>query len=64
MARSGATTAGLGCRTMSLTRADGERQMFVAVNLMRWNTLDLSGKSRHHPIDALIPAPGGSSRWS
>ena len=32
-------------------RADGKRQMSVAVNLMRWNKLDVSGKPQQHPID-------------
>jgi len=40
-----------GAGTMSLTRADGKRQMSVAVNLMRWNKPDSSGKPQHHPID-------------
>ncbi|GAA3309967.1 serine hydrolase domain-containing protein [Streptomyces cinereospinus] len=40
-----------GAGTMSLTRADGRRQMSVAVNLMRWNELDSAGVPRHHPVD-------------
>ncbi|MCJ1676388.1 beta-lactamase family protein [Streptomyces sp. APSN-46.1] len=40
-----------GAGTMSLTRADGRRQMSVAINLQRWNTPDSSGKPQHHPID-------------
>lgn len=40
-----------GAGTMSLTRADGKRQMSVAVNLQRWNKPDSSGKPQHHPID-------------
>lgn len=36
---------------ISMTRADGTRQMSVAVNLQRWNTLDASGKPQRHPID-------------
>ncbi|WP_455361845.1 serine hydrolase domain-containing protein [Streptomyces sp. SYSU K21746] len=40
-----------GAGTMSLTRADGRRQMSVAVNLQRWNEPDSSGKPQHHPID-------------
>ncbi|MFF6998987.1 serine hydrolase domain-containing protein [Streptomyces sp. NPDC008313] len=36
---------------LSMTRADGKRQMSVAVNLQRWNTLDPSGRPRPHPID-------------
>jgi CubicO group peptidase (beta-lactamase class C family) len=45
-----------GAGAMSVTRADGKRQMSVAVNLMRWNNLDVSGKPRHHPIDDALPA--------
>jgi D-alanyl-D-alanine carboxypeptidase len=40
-----------GAGAISMTRADGKRQMSVAVNLMRWNKLDVSGKPRQHPID-------------
>ncbi|MGW0751382.1 serine hydrolase domain-containing protein [Streptomyces sp. NPDC002587] len=40
-----------GAGTMSLTRADGKRQMSVAVNLQRWNEPDSSGRPQHHPID-------------
>jgi len=40
-----------GARALSLARADGERQMSIAMNLERWNELDSSGKPRHHPID-------------
>jgi D-alanyl-D-alanine carboxypeptidase len=40
-----------GAGAMSMTRADGKRQMSVAVNLMRWNKLDPSGRPQHHPID-------------
>jgi D-alanyl-D-alanine carboxypeptidase len=36
---------------MSMTRADGKRQMSIAVNLQRWNRLDSSGKPQPHPID-------------
>jgi D-alanyl-D-alanine carboxypeptidase len=45
-----------GAGAMSMTRADGKRQMSVAVNLMRWNNLDVSGKPRHHPIDDALAA--------
>jgi D-alanyl-D-alanine carboxypeptidase len=38
-----------GAGAMSMTRADGKRRMSVAVNLMRWNKLDFSGKPQHHP---------------
>ncbi|GAA4892114.1 hypothetical protein GCM10023237_07740 [Streptomyces coeruleoprunus] len=34
-----------------MIRADGKRQMSVAVNLQRWNRLDSSGKPQPHPID-------------
>ncbi|MFG2985901.1 serine hydrolase domain-containing protein [Streptomyces sp. NPDC048258] len=40
-----------GAGTISLTRADGKRQMSVAVNLQRWNKPDSSGKPQHHAID-------------
>lgn len=40
-----------GAGAMSMTRADSQRQMSVAVNLMRWNKLDVSGQPQPHPID-------------
>lgn len=40
----------------SCRRADGKRQMSVAVNLMRWNKLDSLGKPQHHPIDDALAA--------
>ncbi|MFD9327935.1 serine hydrolase domain-containing protein [Streptomyces sp. NPDC060065] len=40
-----------GALTMSWTRADGKRQMSVAMNLARWNKLDASGIPQHHSID-------------
>ncbi|MEU6299434.1 serine hydrolase domain-containing protein [Streptomyces erythrochromogenes] len=40
-----------GARTMSLTRADGKRQMSVGINLERWNRPDSSGQPQPHPID-------------
>ncbi|MFD0360500.1 serine hydrolase domain-containing protein [Nocardia sp. GCM10030253] len=40
-----------GAETMSLTRDDGKRQMSVAMNLVRWNKMDPSGKPQPHPID-------------
>ncbi|MFI8763703.1 serine hydrolase domain-containing protein [Streptomyces sp. NPDC053792] len=43
-----------GAGTMSLTRADGKRQMSVAINLIRWNKPDASGKPQPHPIDGAI----------
>ncbi|MEW1889090.1 MULTISPECIES: serine hydrolase domain-containing protein [unclassified Streptomyces] len=42
--------------TLAMTRADGERQLAVAVNLQRWNTLDASGRPQPHPIDAALEA--------
>ncbi len=44
-----------GAGAISMTRADGKRQMSVAVNLIRWNTLDSSGKLQHHSIDDALP---------
>lgn len=43
-----------GAGAISMTRADGRRQMSVAVNLMRWNKLDATGKPQPHPIDAAL----------
>jgi D-alanyl-D-alanine carboxypeptidase len=45
-----------GAGAMSMTRADGKRQFSIAVNLMRWNKLDVSGKPQRHPIDEALPA--------
>ncbi|RJL36202.1 class A beta-lactamase-related serine hydrolase [Bailinhaonella thermotolerans] len=45
-----------GAGALSLTRADGARQMSQAINLMRWNTLDASGEPRPHPIDKALSA--------
>ncbi|MFD8950882.1 serine hydrolase domain-containing protein [Streptomyces xanthophaeus] len=50
-----------GAGTMSLTRADGRRQMSVAVNLARWNALDPSGKPLPHPIDDALSALYGQA---
>ncbi|MFE5710191.1 serine hydrolase domain-containing protein [Streptomyces sp. NPDC056501] len=36
---------------LAMTRADGKRQMAVAVNLQRWNRFDSSGKPQPHPVD-------------
>ncbi len=44
-----------GAGAMSMTRADGKRQMSVAINLIRWNKLNVSGKPQHHPIDDALP---------
>ncbi|MEI7033038.1 serine hydrolase domain-containing protein [Streptomyces pratensis] len=45
-----------GALTLSWTRADGERQMSVAMNLARWNTLDRAGRPLRHPIDDALAA--------
>ncbi|MER6444380.1 serine hydrolase domain-containing protein [Streptomyces venezuelae] len=42
--------------TLAMTRADGKRQMSVAVNLQRWNGLDPSGRPQPHPIDEALAA--------
>ena len=44
-----------GAGAISMTRADGKRQVSVMVNLMRWNKLDFSGKPQRHPIDDALP---------
>ena len=41
---------------ISMTSADGQRQMSVAVNLQRWNRLDASGRPQPHPIDDALAA--------
>ncbi|MFJ4776431.1 serine hydrolase domain-containing protein [Streptomyces sp. NPDC088762] len=41
---------------LAMTRADGRRQMSIAVNLQRWNRLDSSGKPQPHPIDDALAA--------
>jgi D-alanyl-D-alanine carboxypeptidase len=41
---------------LSMTRADGKRQLSVALNLQRWNTLDSSGRPQPHPIDDALAA--------
>ncbi|EDY64925.1 beta-lactamase family protein [Streptomyces pristinaespiralis] len=41
---------------LAMTRADGKRQMAVAVNLQRWNRLDSAGKPQPHPIDDALAA--------
>jgi D-alanyl-D-alanine carboxypeptidase len=45
-----------GAGTMSMTRADGRRQLSIAINLQRWNRLDSSGRPQPHPIDAALAA--------
>ncbi|WP_405493772.1 serine hydrolase domain-containing protein [Nocardia sp. NBC_00511] len=39
---------------ISLTSADGHRQLSLAVNLQRWNRLDAAGIPQPHPIDAAL----------
>ncbi|MGE7388032.1 serine hydrolase domain-containing protein [Streptomyces sp. NPDC004126] len=43
-----------GAGTMSMTRADGRRQMSVAVNLQRWTAPDPAGGRPPHPIDTAL----------
>lgn len=43
-----------GAGTLSLTRADGRRQMSVAVNLQRWSAPDPAGGRPPHPVDAAL----------
>lgn len=50
----GGTVWGGGAMTM--TRADGKRQMSVALNMQRWNRLDSSGRPQPHPIDDALAA--------
>ncbi|MFE5485508.1 serine hydrolase domain-containing protein [Streptomyces sp. NPDC056527] len=45
-----------GAGALAMTRADGKRQMAVAVNMQRWNKLDSSGKPQPHPIDDALAA--------
>ncbi|GAA4833068.1 serine hydrolase domain-containing protein [Kitasatospora terrestris] len=45
-----------GAGTVSLTRADGARQMTVAINLMRWGRADTTGTPGTHPIDTALEA--------
>ncbi|MBF6235921.1 serine hydrolase domain-containing protein [Nocardia otitidiscaviarum] len=45
-----------GAATMSLTRADGRRQLSIATNTVRWNDLDASGRPQPHPIDDALAA--------
>ncbi|MER5738089.1 serine hydrolase domain-containing protein [Streptomyces sp. NPDC002262] len=42
--------------TLAVIRADGRRQLAVAVNLQRWNRLDPSGVPQPHPIDGALAA--------
>lgn len=41
---------------LAVIRADGERQLSVAMNLQRWNRLDSAGVPQPHPIDATLAA--------
>ncbi|MFT2017586.1 serine hydrolase domain-containing protein [Streptomyces sp. 796.1] len=45
-----------GSGALAVTRADGRRQVAVAVNLQRWNALDSAGRPRPHPIDEALAA--------
>ncbi|WP_039638642.1 serine hydrolase domain-containing protein [Streptomyces sp. 769] len=45
-----------GAGALAMIRADGERQMAVAVNLQRWHRLDSSGTPQLHPIDDALAA--------
>ena len=44
-----------GSGAVSMIRADGERQMSIAVNLTRPNRLDSVGRPQHHPLDTALP---------
>ncbi|WP_420710986.1 serine hydrolase domain-containing protein [Streptomyces sp. NRRL F-2580] len=50
-----------GAGTISLTRADGGRQMSVAVNLQRWKGPDGPGEPQHHPVDDALKALYGQA---
>ncbi|MFE9029653.1 serine hydrolase domain-containing protein [Streptomyces iakyrus] len=41
---------------LAMIRADGKRQLAVAVNLQRWNGLDSAGRPQPHPIDDALTA--------
>ncbi|MEV4636917.1 serine hydrolase domain-containing protein [Actinoplanes sp. NPDC049548] len=45
-----------GAQTLSMTSEDGKRQMSIAMNLVRWNELDASGRPQPHPIDDALLA--------
>ncbi|MFG2334139.1 serine hydrolase domain-containing protein [Streptomyces sp. NPDC048604] len=47
-----------GAGTMTLTRDDGQRQMSVAINLMRWAA---PGEEESHPIDRALSALHGKA---
>ncbi|WP_129841093.1 serine hydrolase domain-containing protein [Streptomyces sp. RFCAC02] len=42
--------------TLAMTRADGGRQMAIAVNMQRWNGLGPTGRPQPHPIDDALAA--------
>ncbi|MGV9287452.1 serine hydrolase domain-containing protein [Streptomyces sp. NPDC003719] len=43
-----------GAGALAMIRADGERQLAVAVNMQRWNRLGPSGEPQPHPIDGAL----------
>ncbi|MGH8879338.1 MAG: serine hydrolase domain-containing protein, partial [Stackebrandtia sp.] len=45
-----------GSGAISMTAADGGRQVSVATNAQRWNRLDSAGKPQPHPIDEALAA--------
>ncbi|MEU1183492.1 serine hydrolase domain-containing protein [Streptomyces sp. NPDC005820] len=45
-----------GAGSLAMIRADGKRQLTVAVNLQRWNRLDSAGRPQPHPIDDALAA--------
>lgn len=52
-----------GAGALSMTRADGNRQLSVALNLQRWNTLDPTGRPQPHPIDDALAALCGVAMY-
>ncbi|MGV9450343.1 hypothetical protein [Streptomyces sp. NPDC003635] len=50
-----------GAGTVSLTRAEGRRQMSLAINLQRWNRRDAVTE---HPIDHALTALYGEAMCS
>lgn len=42
--------------TLAAIRADGRRQLAIAVNRQRWNRLDAAGRPQPHPIDRALAA--------
>ncbi|MFD9367270.1 serine hydrolase domain-containing protein [Streptomyces sp. NPDC060020] len=50
-----------GAGTISLTRADGRRQMSVAVNLQRWKGPDGPGEPQHDPVDDALKSLYGQA---